>query len=107
MFVNENQIKYKSGQGVKKLIQNVLEPISDDPNFNIKFSSNYTIGYPNKEKQFKMDFKVVFPEFDNETWLIKGTSSVRNDRIYGNEYMAQNIRLIDDNVTNIFLVVPE
>lgn len=107
MFVNENQIKYKSGQGVKKLIQNVLEPISDDPNFNIKFSSNYTIGYPNKEKQFKMDFKVVFPEFDNETWLIKGTSSVRNDRIYGNEYMAQNIRLIDDNVTNIFLVVPD
>lgn len=107
MFVNENLIKYKSGQGVKELIQNIIQPISDDPNFNVKFTSNYTIGYPNKEKQFKMDFKVVFPEYENEMWLIKGTNSVRNDRIYGNEYMAQNIRLIDDNVTNIFLVVPD
>ncbi|MGF3075974.1 MspI family type II restriction endonuclease [Facklamia sp. P13055] len=107
MFVNENLMKYKSGQSVKELIYNVIEPICDDPNFNVEFSSNYNIGYPNKEKQFKMDFKVVFSEFNNETWLIKGTSSVRNDRIYGNEYMAQNIRLINDNITKIFLVVPD
>lgn len=61
MFVNENQVKYKSGRGVKELIQNVITPISDDPNFKVEFSSNYTVGYDNKEKQFKMDFKVVFP----------------------------------------------
>lgn len=107
MFVNENRTKYQSGKSVKQLIQNAIKPISDDINFNVNFSSDYVIGYPNKENQFKMDFKLEFPDFNNEIWLIKGTNSVRNDRIYGNEYMAQNIRIIDEKVTHIFLVVPD
>lgn len=54
-----------------------------------------------------MDYAITFNDFDNETWLVKPTSSIRTDRIYGNEFFAQNIKLVDKNVTKIFVVVPD
>lgn len=107
IFFEENQIKSKSGKEVKTLIHNVLQPIADAEHFKVNVSANYAIGYPEKNKQFKMDFQVEFSEFNDEKWLIKGTSSARSDRIYGNEFMAQNIRIIDPKVSKIFLVVPD
>lgn len=107
VFFKDNQIKSRSGIEVKKLIGNSLKPIRDNVDFDVLIYENYKVGYPNKDQQFKMDFQVIFPEFNYETWLIKGTSSARSDRIYGNEFMAQNIRNIDDKVTQVYLVVPD
>lgn len=107
MLISEsNLIKYKSGKSSKDLLGNVLFDLHiNHPDF-IIVKSDYSVGYPNKLKQFKMDYQIIFPKFNNETWLIKSTSSIR-ERIYGVEFFSQNIRNIDKNVTKIFVVVPD
>lgn len=106
MFVKENQMKYKSGQSVKQLLSIVFEKISDNPHLNIQIKPNYAVGFPNQDKQFKMDYEIIFSDFENEKWLVKGTNSIR-ERIYGTEFFAQNIRKIENKVTHIFVVVPD
>jgi hypothetical protein len=101
-----NKIKNISGKNAKHLIADMLTNIKLDIIHDLFILPNYSIGYPNQQKQFKMDFQISFPSIGHETWLIKSTNSVR-DRIYGVEFAAQNIRIIDENVTKIFVVVPD
>ncbi|ASB68679.1 MspI family type II restriction endonuclease [Bacillus subtilis] len=102
----ENQIKNESGKQAKILVSEMLNNLKNELGINIEIEEGYSIGYPNQEKQFKMDFLVQFTDFDNEQWLIKSTNSIR-ERIYGTEFFAQNIRLIDEKVKNIYVVVPD
>ncbi len=102
----DNQIKNKSGRQAKILISEMLNNLKNELRINIKTEEGYSIGYPNQEKQFKMDFLVEFTDFDNEQWLIKSTNSIR-ERIYGAEFFAQNIRIIEQRVKNIYVVVPD
>jgi hypothetical protein len=102
----DNQIKNESGKQAKILISEMLNNLKNELGINIEIEEGYSIGYPNQEKQFKMDFLVQFTDFDNEQWLIKSTNSIR-ERIYGTEFFAQNIRLIDEKVKNIYVVVPD
>jgi len=103
---SDNKIKNKSGKQAKLLVSEMLNDLKGELDINIEIENNYSIGYPNQEKQFKMDFLVRFLDFDNEQWLIKSTNSIR-ERIYGTEFFAQNIRLINENVTNIYVIVPD
>ncbi|WP_440614817.1 MspI family type II restriction endonuclease [Bacillus subtilis] len=102
----DNQIKNESGKQAKILVSEMLNNLKNELGINIEIEEGYSIGYPNQEKQFKMDFLVQFTDFDNEQWLIKSTNSIR-ERIYGTEFFAQNIRLIDEKVKNIYVVVPD
>lgn len=102
----DNKLKNKSGKQAKILITEMLDNIKDELNINIKIKNGFSIGYPNQEKQFKMDFLIEFLDFDNEQWLLKSTNSIR-DRIYGTEFFAQNIRLINKKITKIYVVVPD
>lgn len=102
----DNQIKYESGKNAKTLIEEMLNDLKDDFNLNIEIEKNYSIGYKNKVKQFKMDFLIRFLDFGNVHWLVKSTNTIR-DRIYGTEFFAQNIKIIDSDVENIFVVVPD
>lgn len=102
----DNQIKNESGKQAKILVSEMLNNLKNELGINIKTEEGYSIGYPNQEKQFKMDFLVQFTDFDNEQWLIKSTNSIR-ERIYGTEFFAQNIRLIEEKVKNIYVVVPD
>lgn len=102
----DNQIKNESGKQVKILVSEMLDALKNELGINIEIQEGYSTGYPNKDKQFKMDFLVKFSDFDNELWLIKSTNSIR-DRIYGTEFFAQNIRLIEEKVKNIYVVVPD
>jgi hypothetical protein len=102
----DNKLKNKSGKQAKILITEMLDNIKDELNINIKIKNGFSIGYPNQEKQFKMDFLIEFLDFDNEQWLLKSTNSIR-DRIYGTEFFAQNIRLISKKITKIYVVVPD
>ena len=102
----DNQIKNESGKQAKILVSEMLNNLKNELGINIEIKEGYSIGYPNQEKQFKMDFLVQFTDFDNEQWLIKSTNSIR-ERIYGTEFFAQNIRLIDEKVKNIYVVVPD
>lgn len=102
----DNKLKNISGKQAKILIAEMLDNIKDELNINIKIKNGFSIGYPNQEKQFKMDFSIEFLDLNNEQWLLKSTSSIR-DRIYGTEFFAQNIRLINNKVTKIYVVVPD
>lgn len=102
----DNQMKNKSGKQAKILVSEMLNDIKNELGINIETEEGYSIGYPNQESQFKMDFLVQFTDFDNEKWLIKSTNSIR-ERIYSAEFFAQNIRLIDKKVKNIYVVVPD
>src|SRR5690625_2696190 len=93
----DNQIKYESGKNAKTLIEEMLNDLKDDFNLNIEIEKNYSIGYKNKVKQFKMDFLIRFLDFGNVHWLVKSTNTIR-DRIYGTEFFAQNIIIIDSDV---------
>lgn len=102
----DNKIKNESGKQAKILVSEMLTNLKNELGINIDTEEGYSVGYPNQERQFKMDFLVEFNDFDNEKWLIKSTNSIR-ERIYGAEFFAQNIRLIDEKVTNIYVVVPD
>ena len=106
-FNIDNQQKTLSGKASNLTLAEVLDYISKIPKLNISVSKNYMVGYKNCEQQFKMDYKICFHDFNDEIWLIKSTSSIRSDRLYGNEFFAQNIKIIDDKVTNIFVVIPD
>lgn len=106
-FNFDNQQKTLSGKASSLTLDELLQSISKVPKLNISVSKNYSTGYKNCEKQFKMDYQICFHDFDEELWLIKPTSSVRSDRIYGNEFFAQNIKIIDQKVSKIFIVIPD
>ena len=101
-----NKLKNKSGKQAKILISEMLYDLINDLDINVKIENGYSIGYPNQEKQFKMDFLIEFIDFNKEQWLLKSTSSIR-DRIYGTEFFAQNIRQINKNVSKIYVIVPD
>ncbi len=101
-----NKLKNKSGKQAKILISKMLYDLINDLDINVKIENGYSIGYPNQEKQFKMDFLIEFIDFNKEQWLLKSTSSIR-DRIYGTEFFAQNIRQINKNVSKIYVIVPD
>ena len=62
----DNKLKNISGKQAKILIAEMLDNIKDELNINIKITDGFSIGYPNQEKQFKMDFLVEFLGSDNE-----------------------------------------
>jgi len=105
-FNIDNQKKSLSGSASNLTLSELLQKIQEIPKLNVSVKKGYSVGYENYEKQFKMDYAITFNDFDNETWLVKSTSSIRTDRIYGNEFFAQNIKLVDKNVKKIFVVVP-
>lgn len=106
-FNIDNQKKSLSGSASNLTLSELLQKIQEIPKLNVSVKKGYSVGYENYEKQFKMDYAITFNDFDNETWLVKSTSSIRTDRIYGNEFFAQNIKLVDKNVKKIFVVVPD
>lgn len=106
-FSVDNQQKSLSGSASNLTLSELLQKIQEIPKLNVSVKKGYSVGYENCEKQFKMDYAITFSDFDNEIWLVKPTSSIRTDRIYGNEFFAQNIKIVDENVTKIFVVVPD
>ncbi|MCF4964909.1 MspI family type II restriction endonuclease [Streptococcus sp. GS001] len=106
-FNFDNHQKSLSGSASNLTLNIMLNELLLVPSINISVSKNYSIGYEGCKKQFKMDYKICFHDFDDEVWLIKSTSSIRSDRLYGNEFFAQNIKILDPKVTNIFVVIPD
>lgn len=106
-FNVDNQQKSLSGSASNLTLAALLQNIQEIPKLNVSVTKDYSVGYENCEKQFKMDYAITFNDSDKKTWLVKSTSSIRTDRIYGNEFFAQNIKSVDKNVTKIFVVVPD
>lgn len=102
----DNQNKTQAGQNSKDALFTMLKNI--DSRVSFTYTPNYKIGYPGyNSKQFGMDAEIVFPDENNEKWLVKVTSSIRSDRVKGNNFDAQNIKILDPSINKIFLVTPD
>ena len=105
-FSEDNKKKSTSGTNAKLLVRSAVEEKINSLKLNVKLLDNYVIGYKDMEQdQFKADFAIEFNEF-NEKWLISTTSSPRSDRIQGDQFKAQHIRILDKRATRYYLVVP-
>ena len=87
--------------------QNSLEDILD---FCVKceylsgYQKNYRIGKPgyDNDKQFYVPFLVEFN--DGEKWALFSTTSMRTDRIKGQQWDAFNLKQIDSTITKAIIV---
>lgn len=71
------------------------------------FIKNYRIGkdgYRNTE-QFYVPFLIVFS--DNIKWALFTTTSMRTDRIKGQQWDAINLKSIDSTITKAYLIYPD
>src|SRR5699024_8083849 len=108
MAQNDNKKKALSGLKTKELLRKTLEDLSSNLYININYQMDFDTGYVGySNKQFKMDALIKFNDSNNEIWLIKTTSSIRSDRVKGNQFDAQNIRKIKPNVKEIYLVTSD
>src|SRR5699024_10077333 len=108
MVQNDNKKKALSGVKVKKLLKKTLESLTSNPYINIGYQIDFDTGYEGySNKQFKMDALIRFNDSNDEVWLIKTTSSIRSDRVKGNQFDAQNIRKIKPTVKKIYLVTSD
>ncbi len=103
----DNHFKNLAGLATKEAVAVLLDYISNIDGVNITVNRGYKIGYPNYEKQFPMEFEIIFNDFDDEKWLIAPTSTIRTDRVHKVEFYANHIRLLDYSVTNIYVVTPD
>lgn len=103
----DNKLKSLSGVASTELLNNLLAFLSEIPDVNISINKKYQVGYPGYLPQFRMEYEIIFNDFDGEKWLVQPTSSIRSDRAKKVEFDAQNIRILDKKVNRIYLVAPD
>ena len=54
----DNQLKNISGKQAKILVSEMLNNLKEEFDINLKIKSNYSVGYPNQQKQFKAHFSL-------------------------------------------------
>ena len=101
-----NSDKAKHGQSAQRSLENILSECADmDYISNIK--SDYRIGKDgfSNSKQFYAPFAISFK--DGTKWIIFTTTSMRTDRIKGQQWDALNLKEIDKDITKAYLVYPD
>lgn len=101
-----NAEKAQHGQSAQSSLEQILEYCKDRKHIS-KFISNYRIGksgFGNKT-QFYAPFLIEF--FDTTRWALFTTTSMRTDRIKGQQWDATNLKEIDCNITNAYLIYPD
>ena len=103
-FSNAEKSRHgKSAQDSLSFILNRCKKL----NYITDYAEEYRIGkegYTN-EKQFYAPFLIVFP--DGTKWALYTTTSMRTDRIKGQQWDAVNLKEIDFHITKAFLVFPD
>lgn len=107
-MANDNKRKALAGSAVKKLLRKTLNDLSSHPHIKINYQIDFKTGYVEYSKtQFKMDALIEFKDSNHEIWLIKTTSSIRSDRVKGNQFDAEHIKKIHPNVKKVYLVTSD
>ena len=103
-FSNAEKSRHgKSAQDSLSFILNRCKKL----NYITDYAEEYRIGkegYTN-EKQFYAPFLIVFP--DGTKWALYTTTSMRTDRIKGQQWDAVNLKEIDPQITKAYLVFPD
>ena len=101
-----NEEKSKHGRSAQLGMEEILKRCVD-VGYLVQVSKNYGIGkegYKNK-KQFYAPFLIIFS--DESKWAIFTTTSMRTDRIKGQQWDAFNLKEIDPLITQVYLVYPD
>lgn len=101
-----NADKQQHGQSAQDSLENILKRCVDVGYLKC-LHGNYRIGkdgYSNKT-QFYTPFLIEFQ--DNTKWALFTTTSMRTDRIKGQQWDALNLKDIDSNITAVYLVYPD
>ena len=61
----DNKLKSVSGAATVEILKSLLDYISDIDSVNLIINEKYEVGYPNYNKQFKMDFEIIFEDLKN------------------------------------------
>lgn len=105
MFFSNGE-KSQHGKNAQTSIGELLESCKEK-----KYIKDITINYRagkqgfSNDKQFYAPFLIKFP--DNDCWLIFSTTSMRTDRIKGQQWDACNLKEINSNISKSFLVYPD
>lgn len=101
-----NGEKSKHGNNAKMCIQELLESCKEKKYIKdiIKEYHAGKQGFSN-ERQFYAPYLIEFP--DNDSWIIFSTTSMRTDRVKGQQWDACNLKEINPNISKSFLVYPD
>ena len=101
-----NAEKQQHGQSAQNSLENILKRCLST-GYLKQIYNNYRTGkdgYSNKS-QFYAPFLI---EFHNDTkWALFTTTSMRTDRIKGQQWDALNLKEVDKNITYVYLVYPD
>lgn len=103
--MNDNRLKSLNGIISKSSLLNILKDLQDNQKIS-SCSSNFRCGYPNGyEDQFFAPFYIEF--INGKAWVIFSTNSIRTDRISIQQWNAENIKRIKQNVEKAYVIVPD
>lgn len=104
MQLNNNQ-KKEHGKNAQDCLETLLK-FCKKKKYITKYQKNYRIGYENySENQFYAPFIIFFSE--NEKWILFSTTTMRTDRIKGQQWDSYNIKNLDSSITRCILVYPD
>ena len=98
-----NADKAMHGKSAKDSLANILKRCVNT-GYLVQVITEYRIGkkeYGN-DKQFYAPFLVIFD--DDSKWALFTTTSMRTDRVKGQQWDAVNLREIDPSITRVYLV---
>ena len=101
-----NSEKAKHGRSAHVGMEEILKRCVD-AGYLVQVTKNYGIGrdgYKNT-KQFYAPFLIIFE--DESKWAIFTTTSMRTDRIKGQQWDALNLKELDPLITHVYLVYPD
>lgn len=101
-----NADKSKHGRSAQESLSTILKRCADR-GYLAQVISEYRIGkdgYSN-DKQFYAPFLIIFE--DESKWALFTTTSMRTDRIKGQQWDASNLKDIDPLITHVYLVYPD
>lgn len=101
-----NADKAKHGKSAQDSLATILKRCVDS-GYLKQFKTEYRAGkkgYGNS-KQFYAPFLIIFE--DDSRWVLFTTTSMRTDRIKGQQWDAINLKDIDPLITHVYLVYPD
>lgn len=103
---SSNSDKSKRGNSLQRVLSYLFE-LCKSIDYIEDFKDNYSIGKPgySDSNQFKAPYLITFE--DGTEWIVYTTTSFRSDRIKGQYWDALNIKQLNHNVKDAYLVYPD
>lgn len=105
-MVFSNADKSRHGKSAQCSLAAILER-NVELGYISEFKSEYRIGRKgfSNSKQFYAPFLITFK--DNTAWALFTTTSMRTDRVKGQQWDAINLKALNTNISQVYLVYPD